>query len=236
MCTRTGDGGRRDVEVHGYPVVDPEGNVVQMIEYTLDITERKQAEQALRESEARWRSLTETSPDHILMLDTDLKIQFANFASPGITVDELIGTPLYTLVDEARQAEIKAILESAVETGTPTRYETVYHPPDGDDIYYESRVAPRTLSGSDKVVGLTVSARDITERKRAEQAVRDSEERLRALFEILPVGISILDDSREIQFANPALARILRLSQDQLQSGEHGSAHLPPGGWHRDAT
>ena len=230
------DGCRRDVEVHGYPVVDPGGNVVQLIEYTLDITERKQAEQAQRESEARWRSLTETSPDHILMLDTDLKIQFANFASPGITVDELIGTPLYALVDEARQAEIKTILENAVQSGTPDRYETVYHPPDAGDIYYESRVAPRTLAGSDKVVGLTVSARDITERKRAEQAVHDSEERLRALFEILPIGISVLDDSREIQFANPALARILRLSQEQLQSGEYGSrtylqadgAEMPP--------
>jgi PAS domain S-box-containing protein len=216
-----GDGGRLDVEVHGYPVVDQDGNVVQMIEYALDITQRKKAEQAQRESEARWRSLTETSPDHILMLDTELKIQFANFAPPGLTVDELIGTPLYTLVDRDRQAEIKTLLENAVETGTPNRYETVYHPPDGDDIHYESRVAPRTLSGSENVVGLTVSARDITERKRAERALRDSEEKLRALFEILPVGISVLDDSREIQFANRALARILRLSQDQLQSGEY---------------
>ena len=232
-----GDGCRRDVEVHGYPVIDRDGTVVQMIEYTMDITERKQAEQALRESEARWRSLTQTSPDNIVMLDTDLKIQFANFASPGITVDELIGTPLYTLVDKPRQAEIKTILEHAVQSGAPTRYETVYHPPDGDDIYYESRVAPRTLSDSDRVVGLTVSARDITERKRSEQALRDSEERLRALFEILPVGISVLDESREIQFTNPALARILHLSQEQLQSGEYGSrtylradgTEMPPG-------
>ncbi len=46
-----------------------------MIEYTLDITERKQIEKALRDSENNWRSLTENSPDHILMLDADLKIQ-----------------------------------------------------------------------------------------------------------------------------------------------------------------
>jgi len=212
----------RTVEVRGHPIADREGNVVQMIEYILDITERKEAEQALYESEANWRSLTETSPDHILMLDAGLRIQFANYASPGLTVDDLIGIPLYTLVDDQAQSEVRATLESALETGRPAQYETVYHSPSGDDIYYESRVTPRTLSGSDEIVGLTVSSRDITERRLSEQALRDSEERLRALFEILPVGVSVLDESREIRFANPALGRILRLSQEQLQSGRYG--------------
>jgi PAS domain S-box-containing protein len=215
------DGRHRDVEVRGYPITDATGDVVQMIEYTLDITERKQAEQALRESEASWRSLTETSPDHILMLDTDLKIQFANFASPGLTVDDLLGTPLYTWVDQEAQAEIKGVLEGVLKTGAPNRYETAYRVPDGQEIYYESRIAARVLPESDKIVGLTVSARDITDRKKTEQALRDSEERLRALFEILPVGVSVLDGTRQIRFANPALARILHLSQEQLQGGHY---------------
>jgi PAS domain S-box-containing protein len=140
------------------------------------ITERKQAEEKLRESEARWRSLTETSPDHIFTLDRDLNIQFANFASPGLTVEELIGTTLYTYVDEERRAEIKAILEGVLKTGTPASYETVYHVPDGDDIYYESRVIPRILPGSDRVIGLTLSSRDITVHKRAENALRQAKE------------------------------------------------------------
>ncbi|MGD8466024.1 MAG: PAS domain S-box protein, partial [Anaerolineae bacterium] len=186
-----------------------------------DITERKQAEEALRESEMRWRSLTQTSPDHILMVDTDLRIQFANFASPGLAVEDLIGTPLYTLVDREKQAEVRAILEGAVKAGQPTRYETVYHPPEGEDIYYESHVTPRILSGTDEVVGLTVSSRDITAHKQAEQALRDSEERLRALFEILPLGVSVLDESRKIRLANPALGRILHLTHEQLLSGQY---------------
>jgi PAS domain-containing protein len=105
------------VEVHGYPIMDAAGNVTRMIEYALDITKRKQFEEALRESESNWRSLIETSPDHILMLDADLNIQFANFASPGLTIEELIGTPLYTYVDKERQDEVKAILEGVLETG-----------------------------------------------------------------------------------------------------------------------
>ena len=154
------------VEVHGYPILDAAGNVSHMIEYTLDITKRKQFEEALQESETNWRSLIETSPDHILMLDTDLNIRFTNFASPGLTVEELIGTPLYTYVDEERQDEVKAILESVLKTGIPAQYETVYHSPDGSDIYYETYVTARRLTAGNEIVGLTLGARDITRRVR----------------------------------------------------------------------
>ncbi|NIM92122.1 MAG: response regulator [Anaerolineales bacterium] len=158
------DGELKHVEVHGFPILDAEGNIIRMVEYCLDITKRKQFEEALRESETNWRSLIDTSPDHILMLDTDLNIQFANFASPGLTVEELIGTPLYTYVDEDRQDEVKAILEGVVKTGDPAQYETVYHSPDGSDIYYETYVTARRLAGSDEIVGLTLGARNISER------------------------------------------------------------------------
>jgi PAS domain S-box-containing protein len=154
------------VEVHGYPILDAAGNFTRMIEYSLDITKRKRFEEALRESETNWRSLVETSPDHILMLDTDLNIQFANFASPGLTIEELIGTPLYTYVNEGRQDEVKAILEGVLKTGIPSQYETVYHSPDGSDIYYETYVTARRLTEGNEIVGLTLGARDNTKRVR----------------------------------------------------------------------
>jgi PAS domain S-box-containing protein len=150
-------------------------------ELEAEISERQRAEEALRESEARWRSLAESSPDHILTLDTELNIQFANYASPRLTVEELIGTPLYTYVEEGRQAEIKAILEGVLETREPARYETEYAV-DGGIIYYESYVMPRILTG--EVVGLTLSARDITERKQAEKALRRRTTQLEALREM----------------------------------------------------
>jgi signal transduction histidine kinase len=89
-------------------------------------------------------------------------------------MEELIGTPLYTYVTEENQQEVKGILEQVLETGETASYETSYSTPDGDTIYYESRVVSRGVEG--KIAGLAVNARDITEHKRAEQALRDASE------------------------------------------------------------
>ena len=164
------DGNWRNVEVHGYPILDEKGRVAQIIEYSLDITERKQAEEALRESEARWRSVADNSPDHVLLLDVDLRIEYANHASPGRTVEEVIGKPLYAYLDGAKQAEIKGILEKVLKTGEPTSYEVEYAKPHGNSLCYESHVARRTQD--EKLLGLTVTARDISEHKRTEAALR----------------------------------------------------------------
>ena len=188
--------------------LDEAGNLLHISGTVQDITERQQMEARLQESEERLRSVVETSPDHLLLLDTDLKIQLANYASPGLTVEELIDTPVYTYVEEEKQAEIKAILEGVVKTGTPTRYETEYYVPDGNVVYYESRVAPQRRSGSDKIIGLTMNARDITEQKQSEEALRENEEKLRLLFDNTHDLICLTDVNAKVLWANAAWKEI----------------------------
>jgi PAS domain S-box-containing protein len=183
-----------------------------------DITERVQAEDELRQSEARWRSLTETSPDHILTLDTDLNIQFANFASPGLTVQELIGTPLYTFVEKERQDEIKAILQGVLRTGQDDSYETIYHAPDGSTMHYESRVTPRRLPENGKIIGLTLSARDITARVRAEEQVKASlkekEVLLRELYHRTKNNMQVISSMLALQALHVQDERVLSIFRD----------------------
>ncbi|MEJ2707245.1 MAG: response regulator, partial [Anaerolineales bacterium] len=201
------------VELHGFPIIDATGNITHMIEYALDITRRKQFEAALRESEANWRSLLETSPDHILMLDTDLNIQFANFASPGLKVEQLIGTPLYTYVDEGRQDEVKAILDNVLETGEAAKYETVYHLPDGNDIFYETRVTARRLAGGKEIVGLTLGSRDITERVRTD---RERQALTHALGERLKELSCLYSISKLVMTPDVSLDEILQGTADLI--------------------
>ena len=132
--------------------------------------QRRETQQRLIESEARWRSLTEHSPDHIIMLDKSLRIEFANAAAPGLTVEQILGTSILDYIAEpAKRIEVENALRTSLEEGQPCHYETRYSLPDGDEIHYESLVLPRLVDG--EVVGLTVSARNVTERRNAEARI-----------------------------------------------------------------
>ena len=102
-----------------------------------------------------------------------MKIQYANFPSPGMQMEDLIGRHLYTFAGPDRQQEIKEIQESVLHTGKPASYETDFQGP-RSKIYYESRVVPHRIPGSDEIKGLMLTAREITQRKLAEQRLRDS--------------------------------------------------------------
>ena len=196
------------------PIFNKAGELVELHSIGMDITARKQAEDALRESEALWRSLTESSPDRIITLDENLKIRFINLVSPGVCRQDLTGKPLYEFVEPPYREEVKTILENALKTGKPRRYETQYRPPDGDTIYYESIVAPQILS--DRVIGLTVNARNITERKQSEQALRKAHDELEIRVrertaELEKINARLTSEIAERQLAEQALEEERRL-------------------------
>ncbi|MBE0634680.1 PAS domain S-box protein [Candidatus Bipolaricaulota bacterium] len=149
--------GNRRLALSAFKVGDNLGIILR------DVTYAKLSEQRLKDSEAKWRALTEESPDHVMILDTEFKIEYMNRASPGLTIDQVMGTPLYKYVASMQQDAVRLTLQTVVETGEPAIYETEYVHPEGKKISYESRVVPRVVNG--EITGLIVSARDITDRK-----------------------------------------------------------------------
>ena len=121
----------------------------------------------LTEAEQKFKSLAENSSDQIILLDKELAIHYMNFAPPGKTMEEVIGTSLHSWIEEDRRESIKELLLKVLETGKSANYETEYPHLDGRTSSYDSRVSPIREGG--KISGLVVSARDISYSKEIER-------------------------------------------------------------------
>ncbi len=172
------DGSNIWVTVAASPIVDRAGTVVGAIHMIADITARKRAEQALRESEIRVRALLHAHPDLILRLTRDGRYldlhctdkRLARFlpCSP----EEFIGKNVGDLFDPAFAHQHERLRRRALATGEIQRWEYVRHV-HGSDLYLEARFVK---SGDDEVV---VTVRDITHRVELEREVIASSERER---------------------------------------------------------
>jgi PAS domain S-box-containing protein len=207
-------GAVRWIQERGYPITDDQGNVVLMTGICTDVTERRRAEDALRESEEKWRSLTEYSPDHIMLLDRDANILFINHTIPGLTREEVVGTSFYDYALEECREVARECFEQVLNTGSHSTFQSTYRHEDGTLQYFESHVGP--VRRDDSVVGLTVSSRDITERKQAEETLRESEQQYRRLVEGLPDIVWSFSDKRGTLFASARVEAVLGYTPDYL--------------------
>jgi len=151
------------------PLRNKYGKIVGLFGIARDITQRKKAEEALRESEERLRSLLENIPDFVITVDHNHKILMINRGIPGIiTVEQAIGTEVYNYVEPAHHEIMRESLEKVFQTGMPERYEVLGTGPEGPDTaWYETRVSPNKLDG--QVISVTLISSDITKRKQAEE-------------------------------------------------------------------
>jgi PAS domain S-box-containing protein len=156
------------------PVNDDKGQIEYIIVVSAETTERKQAEDGLKEKEEQLRTVMEASPDYIWHVDTEFRILFCNRSGPTLSMEDLIGTPIYSLLPENEQQEAKRTLKLALESKGQYRYEYNGQRSDGSQISYENIAVPMISDG--KVVGLTISSRDITERILAEDRLQSEME------------------------------------------------------------
>jgi PAS domain S-box-containing protein len=187
--------------------------------YGIDITERKKAEETLLASEAKWQSITENSPDHIILLDRDAKILYINHTVPDLTTEKVLGKSKYDLVPSEFRKVAADCNKNVLETGKPSSYITEYHTKEGEIRHFDVRVAPVFQSG--KVVGLISNSTDITQRKKAEEQIRDSEEQLSQLFMRMPSGVAVykaVNNGEDFVFTdfNEAAERIEHISRREI--------------------
>ncbi|NYT09207.1 MAG: PAS domain S-box protein, partial [Methanosarcinales archaeon] len=198
--------------------VEIDGNLV-FFNTARDITERKRAEDALRDSEARYRYLFEHSQVANALVGLDGKMLDANEAAArlyGYDKSEIIGRDLLEFIaPESRAKVAEAFARGLVHThAEPMEIEVATK---GGARTFLFPGGYHMLFEGGKEAGFLISAVDITEHKKADEALRHSEERYRSIVETGAAGVLIGDLSGNITFVNESFCKMLGYSREELE-------------------
>ena len=161
-----------------------------------------------------WEAMVRALPDYIVLLDRDGRILLINHTAEGFNRDDTIGRSAYDFVPDDFQETVRQALAAAFERGESTRYEVKGAGPNGTISIYESHV--RRLELRDGTPVAMVVASDITERRRVEDALRDSEERHREIFENASDGVYTNDLDGRFTYVNAAACKMSGYTRKEL--------------------
>ncbi|OKH22622.1 hypothetical protein NIES593_12590 [Hydrococcus rivularis NIES-593] len=218
---RRADGSYADIFDRGYIVRDNTGKPVRMLGAMMDISDRKRAEEALRQSEATLHSFFDSAPtmmgivelrdnDIVHLVDNAVTAQLFGRTPAAMQnqLDSQLGIPqehISLWLDRYREAK---------RTGIPVRFE-YFHPVPGG-VKWLSAIVSAIAGGSESHPRFAYIAEDITERKRAEAALRESEKCFYNAFEYAAIGMALVAlDGRWLK-VNRALCEIVGYSQEEL--------------------
>jgi len=189
-----------------------------------DITQRKQEESARRYSEERYRIVVETASDAVVNIDESSTIVFVNPATSrifGYDASELIGQPLTTLMPdymrELHKAGFKRYLDTAERHINWQGTELIALRKNSEEFPVEVSFGELAINGRRLFTGFI---RDITERKRAEEKIRQSEKELRQLLDFTPQHVTVLGPDRRRLYNNQAALDYHGLTLDEWQTAD----------------
>ena len=204
-----------DVRLAGAPIVVDDERVGAVGVYT-DVGDRRRTEERLRESERRFRRIIENAPLGYYRVGRDMTWQYVNRAweeMHGYTQNEVVGRSFRLTQPQEDVQEARRILEDAL-SGETIHGEFARQRKDGTTRFHAFSLQP-VYEGGD-IVAAEGFIRDTTERRRMENALRESEEQYRSLFNSIRDAILVADTDRDIVDCNPAFTDLFGYTLEEI--------------------
>jgi PAS domain S-box-containing protein len=205
------------------PLLDARGDTIGVLGTYLDITERKRAEEALRESEERYRILAEESPDQIFIIGRDDTMLYVNSAAMKLfrlPYDQIIGKPRKDLFPPQIYDALGLSLKKVFETGASVRTEETIQF-GREELWIDTNLVPLKDKEGNVNSALGI-ARDITERKHMEQTLRESRQLFSDIISFLPDPTFVIDVKGNVLAWNRAIEQLSRVhAADIIGKGDH---------------
>jgi PAS domain S-box-containing protein len=206
--------GQRHYLVSLYPVLDDQGQVLQLASYCKDITEGKEVDDRLKESERRIRALFNATSDSVILQDPAGRILAINeegAARRQRTPEECLGRLVYDTFPSEVAESRRTRIQETVASGRPCFFEERR----GESLYWISLYP--IFDRQDRVVQLASYARDITRTRQADIKLREQENYLKTILDSVQTGIFIVESqSRQIVDVNPAGARMFGDTKENI--------------------
>ncbi|MBW2636349.1 MAG: PAS domain S-box protein, partial [Deltaproteobacteria bacterium] len=213
------DGSTRVLDLSASLMRDSEGRAIGFFGVGRDVTENWEADERLRKSEEKYRAILENIEDGYFEVDLEGTMVFINDAMAriaGLAHDELVGMSNRDYATPETAKEMLKVFHEIYETGKPgvlKDYEVVR--PNGVKRYLELS-ASLMRDGEGTTTGFRGIARDVTERKKWEGILRESEEKYRSVLENIQEGYLEVDLAGKLTFFNDILCSISGYSRDEL--------------------
>jgi len=206
-------------------VFDDNGTLVAIEGICRDNTEHKTMEEALRHSEDTARALLNASPEAAFLIELDGTVITSNAVTAqrmGARIKDIVGKSIYQFLPRDVAESRKKRVEEVIRTGKPLRFEDRR-----SGMIVDQTVYP-ILNDQGDVFKVAVFARDVTDRRRSQEALRESEEKFRDLVKMLPEAVFEADLEMNLNFANKRALALFGYTQQDVEKGVNGYDMLVP--------
>jgi PAS domain S-box-containing protein len=226
------DGSRISAHLRTFPVFESDGSVSGFIEIVEDITEYRRAGEKLKESEQRFKTIFDNAADGILLADVETKKFYIGNKEIcrmlGYKLEEIKNMTIWDIHPKEQISFVSRDFEKRARKEVVLAEDIPIKRKDGSVFYVDINTFPITLGGKTYLTGIF---RDITERKRAEENLKESEQRFKTIFDNAPDGILLADvESKKFYIGNKAICQMLGYKPEEIKnltvSDIHPKEHL----------